>query len=266
MGIQKAEAIVLRKQDLRETSLILTFYTKGFGKIKGIIRGVRGPRTPCGTSALELFAHDEIVFYERRRSEFYTISQCDLIDFFSPVRVDLLRFAHATYILELLDSLTPLTDRNSSVFDLLLNSLHLLAGKSSPRRIARVFEIRLLSLLGIMPLLESCVCCGAKPLGEAKFSFKHGGVLCQTCLDKDLDTDARRISSGTIKFIEHVRHSPFEKVSRIKVSQDVGTELEAILRRFLDYHIERRLRTLKFIRALQGVNSSDDLHNIIYRS
>ena len=69
MPIQKSEAIVLRSQDLRETSLIITFYTKDFGKIKGIVRGVRGPHAQYGGGSLEIFAHDEIVFYERKKAD-----------------------------------------------------------------------------------------------------------------------------------------------------------------------------------------------------
>ena len=78
MAIQKTEGILLRKADLRETSLILTFYTKDFGKIKGIVRGVRGPRSgSCGGASMEIFALDGLVFYERRRSDIFTIS-CNL--------------------------------------------------------------------------------------------------------------------------------------------------------------------------------------------
>jgi len=37
MPIHKTEAIVLRRFDFRETSLIADFYTRDFGKIKGIV-------------------------------------------------------------------------------------------------------------------------------------------------------------------------------------------------------------------------------------
>ncbi|MDD5135723.1 MAG: DNA repair protein RecO, partial [Candidatus Omnitrophica bacterium] len=116
MAIQKTEGILLRRQDLRETSLILTFYTKDFGKIKGIVRGVRGPRSACGGANMEIFAHDEVVFYERRRSDIFTISQCDLLDYFAPARESLERLSYASYLVELLDSVTALGDKNEEAF------------------------------------------------------------------------------------------------------------------------------------------------------
>ena len=248
MPIQKSEAIVLRSQDLRETSLIITFYTKDFGKIKGIVRGVRGPHAQYGGGSLEIFAHDEIVFYERKKADIFTISQCDLLEFFNPVRQSLERLAYATYIIELLDSVTALTDKNAPVFDLLLNSLKLLSGESSARRVARIFEIKLLSELGIMPTLASCANCGGKIDKDAKFSIVEGGLLCKAC--HDMDKNAISIMPGTVKFIEHIRLSAFERIARVKVVNTVGRELESILRAFLDYHIERRLKSLQFLKEI----------------
>lgn len=248
MAIQKSEGIVLNRQDLRETSLILTFYTKDFGKIKGILRGVRGARVQGIGASLEIFAHDEVVFYERRRSDIYTVSQCDLLEFFGPVRESLDKLAYAAYMTELLDSVTALADKNIDVFYLLLNSLNLLSGEASPRRVTRIFEIKLLHLLGLMPGFESCMNCGCPAEPNARFSLRMGGLICKNCVASD--TLSRPILPGTIRFIEHIMSSPFDRVSRIKVSEPVGRELEGILRRFLDYHIERRLKTLAFIRSV----------------
>lgn len=249
MPIQKSEAIVLRKQDLRETSLIITFYTKDFGKIKGIVRGVRGPHAQYGGGSLEIFALDEIVFYERKKSDVFTVSQCDLVEFFNPVRVSLERLACATYIIELLDSVTGLADKNAEVFALLLNSMNLLAGESSARRVARIFEIKLLNLLGLMPTLELCAACGARADTSAKFSIAQGGLICKKCCDTD--KNAVSIMQGTVKFIEHIRVSPFEKVARVKVANTVGQEVQSILRKFLDYHIERKLKSLAFLQEIE---------------
>jgi DNA repair protein RecO (recombination protein O) len=253
MPIQKSEAIVLRRQDLRETSLILTFYTKDFGKIKGIVRGVRGARSQSAASGgcLELFAHNEIVFYDRKNADIFTVSQCDLIDFFNPVRSSLERLSYASYMIELLDSVTSTQDNDASakVFDLLLSSLKLLAGPASAKRVARIFEIKILSRLGLMPALDSCVLCGAGASKAFNFSLREGGLICGKCLSRD--PNALKILPGTAKFMEHIRGLDFDKVERIKVAQEVGRELEEILRKFLDYHIERRLKTLEFIRSVE---------------
>ena len=250
MAIQKTDAIVLRRQDVRETSLVLTFFTRDFGKVKGLLRGVRGSRAESwGLGAMEALSCDEIVFYERRKSDISTVSQCDLKEFFGRIRGFLDRMAYAAYIAELLDSVTDLYDPNEEVFELLLNSLRLMNGESSPKRVARIFEIKLLHLLGLMPTLEFCANCGSKVGETSKFSVRHGGLICRDCLGSD--PNARPMMAGTARFIEHIRKFPFEKLERVKVSEAVGKELEAALRKFLDYHIERRLKTLDFIKEIE---------------
>ena len=249
MAIQKTDAIVLRRQDVRETSLALTFYTRDFGKIRGLLRGVRGSRAESwGLGAMEILSCDDIVFYEPKKGDVSTVSQCDLKEFFGHIRGSLDRLAYAAYIVELLDSVTDLYDPNIEVFELLLNSLRLMNGESSPKRVARIFEIKLLHLLGLMPTLEFCATCGSKVGESAKFSVRHGGLICKDCLGSDLS--AQPMMAGTVRFIEHVRRFPFEKLERVKVAESVGRELELALRKFLDYHIERRLKTLEFIKAI----------------
>jgi DNA repair protein RecO (recombination protein O) len=100
-----------------------------------------------------------------------------------------------------------------------------------------------------MPTLEICACCGKKTGMSAKFSVAHGGLICKACFDND--KNALPIMAGTVKFIEHIRTLPFEKVERIKVANAVGKELESILRNFLDYHIERRLKSLQFLKEIE---------------
>lgn len=251
MSIRRSEGILLRRHDLRETSIILTFYTKDAGKIRGVIRGARGNRAQEGGAAFELFARDDVVFYERRRSDLCTISQCDLVEFFAPVRSSLERFAYASYFIELIDAVTEPAVSQPAVFELILNSLRLIGGEASPRRVARIFEIKLLDLLGMMPGLAACTRCGSSADGTAgRFSLRDGGVVCAAC--GAADPSSTPILAGTVNFIEHIRRAPFDKVAQVKVAERVGRDLERMLRSFLDYHLNRRLKTLDFLRALEA--------------
>jgi len=72
MSIEKAQALVLRKRDFRETSLIVDFYSREFGKISGLLKGVRSDPGKFGSN-LEFFSLNEFVFY-RKSSTSYTWS------------------------------------------------------------------------------------------------------------------------------------------------------------------------------------------------
>jgi DNA repair protein RecO (recombination protein O) len=244
VAIQKTEGIVLRNQDLRETSCIVTFYTKDYGKIKGVIKGVRGPR-PQQFLNPQLFTLNEIVFYERKRGDFCTVSQWDLTDFFHLIRNDLRKTAYAAYFIELLDYFTPIHDKNEKAFEVLLKSLSFLSGPASEKRVARVYEIKIMDVLGLMPSFDGCAGCSGSSPGEYSFDIKAGGLLCSKCSAGQYGlTD---ISKGTVNFIRHVKKTEFPLVERIKVSDGVGREVEGLLRKFVDFHLERRLKSLEFL-------------------
>ncbi len=255
MAIHTTDAIVLRKQDVRETSLSVVFYTEGFGKIKGLIKGVRGPRGLQGYQ-VQVFTLSRVVFYDPRRSGIHTVSQCDLLDFFESIRADLLRTSYACYFIELVDALTAEKDENEGIYRLLLNSLKLLESGASPKRVGRILEIKLLSLSGLMPRLDKCVLCNA-PIDinketrseKARFSYKSGGLICSGCFGRDSTSCC--ILPGTAQFIDHVERVPYEKAARIKVSRRVGRELEGIMTKFLGYQLDRHIRSLEFLEKIR---------------
>jgi len=246
MAVHKTQGFVLKKEDVRETSVFLTLYTRDFGKIRLTSKGVRSPEQKF-LSAYELFALDEIVFYERKRKGFFLLSQCELVDYFSAIRESLERISYAAYFVELVDCVTVPLEKNVRLYELLLKSLEFLSGRASPKRVARIFEIKLLSFLGLMPRLASCAGCD-RALGKeapARFSFSSGGVLCESCFDKD--KRARSVLPGTVNFISRIENLPFDKVGQIKVSQKVGSEVERLLKDFINYHLDLKLRTREFI-------------------
>lgn len=245
MAIQKTQGFVLRRDDLRETSVILTVYTRDFGKLKLITKGVRSPEQRS-LSSYELFALDEIVFYEKRKKNIFFLSQCELIKFFPKVRESLERISYATYFIELLDRVTVVGEGSPTLYRLLENCMELLSTKASPKRVARIFEIKLLSALGFMPRLASCVNCDSGlEQARARFSLSCGGVLCETCFAKD--RHARPILPGTINFIARINDLPFDKLKNIKVAKRVGGEVETFLKSFINYHLDIRPRSMEFI-------------------
>ena len=124
--------------------------------------------------------------------------------------------------------------------------MELLSTKASPKRVARIFEIKLLSALGFMPRLASCVNCDSGlEQARARFSLSCGGVLCETCFAKD--RHARPILPGTINFIARINDLPFDKLKNIKVAKRVGGEVETFLKSFINYHLDIRPRSMEFI-------------------
>ena len=248
MTIRKTEAIVLRSRDFSESSLVISFYTRDLGKINGLAKGIKSRRKKYG-GYLQPFTYNDIVFYQKVHAGLYTVSQCNLRDFFPAIREDLEKTAYASYFVELIDKATPVQDENIEIFNLLLRSLSLLSTEDA-KKICRIFEIKLLDLLGLMPTITNCIHCGSIIRGKARFSASLGGTLCQRCFYKDYKSTP--ILKGAIATIKYISKQGYNQISRLRLTSAVEENLREVLNLFLGFHLESQLKTLEFLEKMNG--------------
>jgi DNA repair protein RecO (recombination protein O) len=244
MSIKKSEAIILKTYNFRETSLIVNFFTKDFGKIRGIIKGIRNKPQRYGGWPL-VSSRSSIVFYEGAKKNLNLVTQCDIKEQFLPIRTDLQKLNYANYFIELLDAVTEDFDKNTKLFDLILHSLRALCCHQESWHVARIFEIKLLNLSGFKPRLDACVHCQKEIPGQGKFSTALGGILCQSCLR--FDRRAREILPGTLASIVYFEKSSWSKAFYLKIAPNIAIELAAILSSFLNTHIDKKIKSQRYI-------------------
>lgn len=248
MSIDRTQGLVLKKRELRETSLIVDFYTKEFGKICGILKGIRTDSKKFASN-LELFSLNEIIFYRKTHSSYHLISQADKLDNFTPIRQNIERTATASFMMEMVSSIMQLEDKNEEVFNLALASLKELETNYNPEKIATIFKIKMLSLSGFKPHFDSCVSCLDKIMGQSRFSLALGGLLCPRCMPKD--PTARSIFRGTIATVLHIEKNSFNNSLNLGMNPQIKKELGLILNAFLNFHLERELKSQKLINKLE---------------
>ncbi len=235
MAITKTEAIVLKTFDFRETSRIAHFFSVDYGRINGILKGIRkDPRKFAST--LEPFSCNEIIFYPSRSSSLHLVSHCDLKHNFSRIRQDLKAFAYASYLTELLAKLLPLEEKNPEVYNLAFSSLEEINVGQDSEKVLRVFLIRLLKLIGFRPRVDECVSCGKDAQGEVYFNYRRGGLLCRTCNKNDIYSSG--ILGGTIASMLHLEAASWQEALRLGLNQKVKEELNQLLRSFMEFHLQ----------------------------
>ena len=239
----------MNRRDFRETSLIANFFTKDFGKLSGILKGIKEEPDKFA-STLEPFSFNEIIFYEKRNSSLHLVSQCDLRDNFVPIRKDISKVGMASFIIELLDALMPEEDKNEEIFNLALATLSELGVNSNPDKIMIIYKIKILALSGFKPHFDSCVSCGNRILGQAKFSLMLGGLLCSPCNDKDMR--ARTIFRGTVATILHIEKNDFKSNLNLGLNPQIKRELDLVLNSFLNFHLEKEFKSQKVLNKLNN--------------
>jgi DNA repair protein RecO (recombination protein O) len=239
MPIHKTDAIVLSTQNFRQTSLIVNFYTRDFGKLSGLLKGAREDPTKFNSN-LDTVSLNEIIFYKKRSSSLYLVSQCDLKRDFRLIKNDLERIRKAFSLVELLDIVTVEGDKNEQIFDLALTCLEQLENSFDLDKLLIIFKIKLLDFCGFKPHLDSCVSCNNKIIAQARFSLKFGGLLCERCIAKDIKS--RTVFRGTVASILYIEKNNLDNVLRLGMNQAIKRELHQVLDGFLEFHLDKQIK------------------------
>jgi len=244
--IPKTEGIVIKSFDYRETSRIVTFFTKDYGKITGILKGIRKDHKKFGSN-VDKFSVNDLVYYHYRRSDLHLISQCDLCQFFFTIRQDYKKSLAANYSLELIDAIMAQEEVNAEVYQLLLNFLSVLETAKDIDKLVYIFQIKILQLSGFSPHLDSCVKCDNRIMGRSRFSMTAGGLICSQC--PTFETTFTFISKGAVSSILHIERSRWPHALRLGLTKAVRQELKFVLNNFLTHHLERYLKTSRYLMA-----------------
>lgn len=188
MSIESSDAMVIKTVDFSESSLVLTLYTRKFGKIHGIAKGGRRLKNPF-ESALDLLARINVSFIRKNSDALDLLTEAKLLARFRPTAENLDGLSAGYYLAELLDLMTEDGEPAPEIYDLAARTLdELQTGRRVEERFHR-FEWNLLGLTGDQPSLRFCVGCGGEiPLEEmikrgerVGFGFLDGGVICGEC-------------------------------------------------------------------------------------
>lgn len=148
--VYKAEVIILKRKIIGETDRILTLFSKQYGKIKVIAKGIRrisSKRSPH----LELFTHVDLVLHKGKIWD--SVTEVNAIEIFRELRKHLSRISIAYYLCELVDRLLPEKQEHADVFMHLVESFTLLNhGKyKKGREFCEQRSLSLLQMLGYIP-------------------------------------------------------------------------------------------------------------------
>ena len=116
MSSEKTTALVIRLVDFSESSCVVTLFTRDFGKISGLAKGARRPKSAF-ESALDLLAVCRIVFLHKSSDTLDLLTEAKLERRFRSATRDLSRLYAGYYIAELLNDLTDHGDPHPELFD-----------------------------------------------------------------------------------------------------------------------------------------------------
>ncbi len=244
MPLYHTAAVVIRRRDFGEADRIITFFTHDFGKIKCIAKGSRRFKSKF-SGKLEPLTFIRIIYFGKENQNIYQINSCDIIRSFHKIGEDYKRLNICSYIVELIDTMFKEKDPNKELLGLLLNIFSLIEESSDVDTVLRIFEVRLLSLLGYKPVLDVCVRCNRPVDGVIRFNLIKGGIICRGCFRNT--KHEIEISHGALNFIKKSSMIDLSMMGRLKIPKGLEKGIQYMLHSYLSIRIGKKLKSYEFL-------------------
>lgn len=245
MPLKESEAIILRSFPLGEADRLVSFLSRTAGRIRGVARGARRPRSRFG-STLEPLSYIRIWFYERETRELVRISQCELIESFLEAQRDYTSSLALALASEITEAVLPDHEPADAAFRLLLLTSRVIQQKGSIALAVAHFALWTVRLGGWLGSLERCARCNAAlGTGAAFGSGVHAGLACANCRRPGM----RLISGQALEIGRRMLAEKLEVMLEQSLSEADAGELSAYLLDIIEHQIERKLTTRELMEA-----------------
>ena len=240
------DAIILKAKDYKENDKLLIYYSLEHGKGAAIARGAGKPGGSLRSIA-QPFSRVSLTLSAAKGGLSY-VNQGMPVTSFITLDASLSTIAYASYIGELVD--ISVHDHRPSVdlFALLLAVFSMIKLDDDHQRTARLFELRLLKELGLLPDLSECAECGRRLIGaDFRLSPRQGRLLCLSCAKDD---PAPVLCAGAVQTMKKLLNTDLVKLASIKINNQLMKEIEASLTYFMDYHMDFTSKAKRVLKQL----------------
>jgi DNA repair protein RecO (recombination protein O) len=252
MPARVSEAFVLQTWPFKEGDLIVSFLTRDFGKLRGVARRARRPKSGFG-SGLERLSHIRMSYFQRENRELVQIDSCEILHSQFGVLNDFASACALDFFAEVSEQLLPAAETNEKYFRLITAVLSDLRSANAWRAVT-YFSVWAVKLAGLLPELHVCLGCGSwlddpEHPERAYFTRQRAGLYCHDCrraLDLrgawELEPESRAIA-------EDILHTPIGQLPERRWSQTTAADLRRFLAQQMESQIERKLITFPILEA-----------------
>lgn len=243
MASLTSDAVILRTWPVQEADLIVSFFTRDYGKLRGVAKSALKSRKRFG-GALEPMTMARAWFAERPRQELARLDQLEIQR--SPLSepVDAARMTALSFYAEVLDEALPERDPQETVFRLLTAVLEHTT-TVQPWMPVTYFALWMTRLMGLLPDLGHCTICGEELVaGEISFSSYADGLFC------GVHAQGNALSEDSWKLALRMLKQPVAAFAEETWPRRRGQDLRRFAVHALERHLEKRLKSAEALARL----------------
>jgi DNA repair protein RecO (recombination protein O) len=211
MPARVSESFVLRTFPFAEGDLIVSFFTRDQGRLRGVAKRARRPKSSFG-SGLERLSQVRVTYYQKETRELVTLASTELIRSQFDLVSDYTVSVALDYFAEVSEALLPPAEANELFFRLLAAVLEHLHAGGDVRTTVTYFSLWAVRLSGLLPELS-------------------------------VSQESRAIA------LEMLR-TPIGRLEKREWSPNTASDLRRFLVRQMEEHVERKLITVPMLEAL----------------
>ncbi len=230
------EGVVLRTYNSGESDRVVVLWTRHFGKIRALAKGIRKTTSRLG-GTLEALAHVDVDLV-KTRGELYIVRHVQHRSRLVTLRSSYDRISAGYAVVEVIDAIPADDLADEGIFDLVARVLLALDDESiNPQLVPAAFDFRLLAHDGSAPVVDECVnCASAGPL--VAFDASVGGTLCGSC------RSGHAISAEALGLLRRLLGGDLAAVLREAAPRGAG-DVTALAQESIEQHFGRRLRAAR---------------------
>ena len=246
MPVRVSEALVLRTYPLQEADLVVSFLTRNQGKLRGVAKRARRPKSAFG-SGLQRLSHVRMAYFQRENRELVNLDSCELIRSQFGLVSDYRAGVALDYFAEVAEQLLPEGEPGDKFFRLLLAVLEDLRPPEVWRAVT-YFSLWAVRLSGWLPEMHVCLGCGSVLEDSDRSYFVRGrpGLLCGHCRTTgagshwELTVESRMIASEMLRV-------PVSRLSKTEWAQATASDLRRFLVQQMESQTDRRFLTPRLL-------------------
>lgn len=245
MAVLTSEAVVLRTWPLHDSDLIVSFFSREHGRMKGVAKAALKSRKRFG-GALEPMTVVRAWYVERPKQELLRLDQLEIVSSPLSAPVDQIRLTVLSFFAELLDQALPEHDPHETIFRLLVSVLEQTTVEQ-PWMPLTYFQLWMTRLMGLLPDIAHCTACG-EPLkaGQTSFNAYADGLFCE----HHRNGNASELSADSWQLALLMLRAPVSTFAAEPWNRRRGQDLRRFTLQSLERHLERRLRTAELLARL----------------
>jgi DNA repair protein RecO (recombination protein O) len=252
MAAMSSEAVVLRTWPVHEADLVVSFFTRDYGRVKGVAKSALKSRKRFG-GALEPMTVARAWFAEKPRQELVRLDQLEIIRSPLSETVDPARMAVLSFYAEVLDESLPEHDPQDAVFRLAGAVLEQTSAAESdliqPWMALTYFSLWMTRLMGLLPDVGHCMACGeALQAGETWFGSHADGLFCGV----HRNGSGNALSADSWQLAQRMMRAPVRAFAGEAWPRRRGQDLRRFTVQALERHLEKKLRTAEALGRLGG--------------